>query len=663
MLPVPDQLPPSTRRFVNRRAELDALDRLTSAPREGGTPVVIIRGMSGVGKTATSRHWAHVNRDRFPDGRLYADLGRGGVGIGDVLAVFLQVLGVPLDAIPGTLAERVVLFRSHTADKRLLVLLDDVEHAAQVIPLIPSLASGSVVLVTSRAALEELQVVGAGCVELSPLDPASARELLALIIGQRRVGAEPRALEQLVEIAAGLPLALQISGAQLALDGRAPVSQFVDDLIDTAQQERIDVRAPGSVDLVFSGAYRALSPPAALLYRRLGAHPGPSFTSVVARAAAGWPAEPIGGLLHELRVGFLIDDRGNWSRFHEPLLLHARGALALHEPEAEAEAASRIVAYYADTVERMGHSIDPSAQQPAASVASRGVPPLQSPVEAITWFEAERENLVAVLRTATERGWDGHAFRIAQALWPAYRQRGHHNEALEVYELSTRAAQRSGDASVEARMRSYLTRTLLALDDPTLAAPDIHRDEETVINVPYEASGGPSALLRLADGATVRVEAHQGAFALVWPTHLSLTALADLVARPADTRAGAGTGALVVDGEGSVQEGEFADLRAGITEDAADVEFARLDLADVVVTWQQRADPALTGAEEAAHEIGLGAECFDPQLLRELIETTAVAPIARAAHRLVEEARTVLAAVPAGPLRRDEATEAEFDAL
>jgi hypothetical protein len=705
MLPVPDQLPPSTRRFVNRRAELDALDRLTSAPRDGGAPVVVVCGMSGVGKTATSRHWAHVNRDRFSDGCLYADLGRGGGESGDVLAAFLQALGVPLDAVPVTLAERVALFRSHTAGKRLLLLLDDVEYAAQVIPLIPSSAPGSVVLVTSRASLEELQVYGAGCVELGPIERASARELLALLIGERRVRAEPHAVEQLVDIAAGLPLALQISGARLAVDRRSPVSRFVNALVDAAEQERIDVGAPGSVDLVFSGAYRALSPPAALLYRRLGAHPGSSFTSVVAEAAAGWPAEPIHGLLHELRVGFLIEDRGSWSRFHEPLLLHARGALALDEPEAEEEAAAgRIVAYYTDTVEWMGHSIDPASQQPAAWVAWRGAPPLHSPAEALSWFEAERENLVAVLRTATEHRWDEQVSRIAQALWPAYRRRGHYDEALEVYGLGTRAAQRSGDAAVEARMRLYLARTHLELDDPTLAgteldvvtaiveqltrgdvrllertveivaAPDVHRDEETgvirlfstlsldVVNVPYEASGGASALLRVGGGATLRVEAHQESFALVWPTHRSLTALADLVTRPADTRPGADTKALVVDGEGAVQEGAFADLRARIADGDDDVEFARLDLADVVVTWQHRADPALTGEEGAAHEIGLGAECFDPQLLRKLIETTAVATIASAAGKLVEEARAVLVAVPAGSLRRDEATEVEFDA-
>jgi hypothetical protein len=309
--------------------------------------------------------------------------------------------------------------------------------------------------------------------------------------------------------------------------------------------------------------------------------------------------------------------------------------------------------------------------------------------------------LVAVLRTATEHQWDEQVSRIAQALWPAYRRRGHYEEALEVYGLGTRAAQRSGDAAVEARMRLHLARTHLELDDPRLAGteldvvitiveqmtrsdvrllertveivatPDVHRDEETgvintlgldVVKVPYQASGGASALLRVGGGATLRVEAHQGSFALVWPTHRSLNALAGLVARPADIRSGADTGALVVDSEGAVREGTFEDLRARIADGDEEVEFVRLDLADVVVTWRQSADPALTGEDNAAHEIGLGAEYFDQELLRELIETTAVATIASAAGKLVEEARAVLVAVPAASLRRDETAEVEFDA-
>jgi NB-ARC domain-containing protein len=703
MPPVADQLPPPIRRFVNRRAELDALDRLTSTPRGGEAPVVIAHGMSGVGKTATSLHWAHVNRDRFADGRLYADLGRGGVESGDVLAVFLQALGVPLGAIPVTLAERVALFRSHMVGKRRLLLLDDVKHAAQVIPLIPSSAPESVVLVTSRESLGELQVNGAGCVELSPLDAENSRVLLALLIGERRVRAEPHAVEQLVDIAAGLPLALQISGARLTVNRRLELSSFIDDLLH-AQQERIDVGAPGSVDLVFSGAYRALSPPAALLYRRLGAHPGSSFTSVVAEAAAGWPAEPIDDLLHELHGRLLVEDRGGWSRFHEPLLLHARGALALEEPEAEEEAAGRIVGYYADTVERMGRSIDFAWQLPAAPVGLRGVSDRHLSANVRLWFEVERENLAAVLRTATEHRWDTQAWRIAEALGPEYRRRGHHDEELVVYGLGARAARRSGDAAVEARMLMHLVHAHFALDDPTpvwlpfdamteiverltqsdagllertietLVASDMHVEAQSgvipllstlsldVVKVPYEASGGMSALLQVGGGATLRVEAHKGSFALVWPTHSSLAALADIVARPADTRHGANTKALVVDDEGAIQEGTFANLRARIADGDDNVQFARFDLADVVITWQHSADPALTEGEDTAHEIGLGAEYFDPQLLRELIETTAIATIASAAGKLVEEARAVLVAIPPGSLRGDEATSVEFDA-
>src|SRR4029078_1847709 len=59
--------------FTGRRAELDALPRLSNS-RCDTVLISAIGGTAGVGKTALALHWAHRIADRFPDGQLYVDL-------------------------------------------------------------------------------------------------------------------------------------------------------------------------------------------------------------------------------------------------------------------------------------------------------------------------------------------------------------------------------------------------------------------------------------------------------------------------------------------------------------------------------------------------------------------------------------------------------------
>jgi hypothetical protein len=172
-LPTPKQLPPRPPQFVNRKSEVEQLDRLIVGPKEKDTPpVVLVVGTAGVGKSATSRYWAHLNSGRFPDGRLYTDFAelrhRGGVSINDVLGGFLRALGLGEEVIPAELPERTALFRSRVADRRVLVVLDDVDQAAQVSTLIPG-GVNCAVLATSRASLDELVALhGAAAVRLRP---------------------------------------------------------------------------------------------------------------------------------------------------------------------------------------------------------------------------------------------------------------------------------------------------------------------------------------------------------------------------------------------------------------------------------------------------------------------------------------------------------------
>lgn len=510
--PVPRQLPPAPRRFVNRRRELEQLDAAMRDGELGSASVAVVSGMRGVGKTATSHYWAHARAGRFHDGQLHVDFGelrhRGGVAVSDVLAELLRGLGIPDDDIPVGFAERTALFRSTTADKRILLLLDDVEHAAEVQPLIPSTPE-AMVLLTTRVAVEELvQHAGASVVRLDPLDGDSARSILVGLVGEARVDAEPDAVGEIVRICAGLPVALRVCGARLAGHHHRPVGWLVAELADeTRRLERIRVDADHTIDVVFTEAYRALTPGAAATYRALGLHPGRSFTAPLAAAAAGVSVAAAHDCLDELCTANLVEVVDGRMRFHDLLRIHARGAA---ERDLDATERERVVRRIAEhelaSAQRMDVALIPTRLRlaPPPPAAPDGAPAPRTPAEAIDWFEGERQSLVAVLRAVVEREWDVLAWQLGEALWLAYHNRKHFGEALEVYELGARAAQRCGDAAAEARLRLQLARAYMDLEDFAGA------ERELALAGPLARQAGHRAL----EGSTLEflgvLEIHRG---------------------------------------------------------------------------------------------------------------------------------------------------------
>ncbi|MGH3624938.1 MAG: BTAD domain-containing putative transcriptional regulator, partial [Sciscionella sp.] len=137
----PAQLPTDITDFAGRNEQLATLCELLSTARYGSCAVVIvgIAGKPGVGKTTLAVRAAHLLRSDFPDGQLYANL-RGAedkpLDPGEVLAAFLRALGVDGTMIPEDTEERAALYRSRLADRRMLVLMDDVRSDAQARPLL-----------------------------------------------------------------------------------------------------------------------------------------------------------------------------------------------------------------------------------------------------------------------------------------------------------------------------------------------------------------------------------------------------------------------------------------------------------------------------------------------------------------------------------------------
>lgn len=211
--PQPDgrcELPPDVPDLCGRDLPVAALTRELTTP---GPRSALVSGGPGVGRTAVAVHVAHRVRDRFPGGQLYADLDqpdRVPMSVDAVLARVLRSLDVTDP--PATREERAALVRAELAGRRVLLVLENVAHEAQVRPLLTG-ASPSAVLMTSRRDL--LALPGVHAVRLDPLGAACARQVLVRLVGDR-VRDEPAATWTIVDACARLPVALHIAGSWLA---------------------------------------------------------------------------------------------------------------------------------------------------------------------------------------------------------------------------------------------------------------------------------------------------------------------------------------------------------------------------------------------------------------------------------------------------------------
>jgi DNA-binding SARP family transcriptional activator/tetratricopeptide (TPR) repeat protein len=473
---VPAQLPGDVPGFAGRGAELARLDGLLLAADAGGPRLAAVTGGAGMGKSALAVHWAHRVRDRFPDGQLYLNL-RGFDPGGKVLApaeavpAVLEALGVAAQRIPLSLDAQTGLYRSLLAGKRVLVVLDNARDADQVRPLLPGTPT-AVTVVTSRSRLTPLvAAAGADPVPLDVLSTVEARELLAHRLGPARVAAEPGAVREIIAACARLPLALTVAAAR-ARQSDQPLTGLAAELAGAG--DRLDSLDGGDavteVRAVFSWSYRALSPPAAALFRLVGLHPGPDLSVAAAASLAGLPAPPTRRLLRELTHASLVGEhRPGRYACHDLLRAYAAELGAQTDPAADRRAATiRVIDHYLHSAEAVGELLYPQRPPPCVPVAAPagGVAPETFDAEAAgtEWLSVEYPVLLAVLRLAAGGGYDTRAWQLASVLFVLLVWHAHWQDHSEIGAVALAAAERLGNPAAQAEAHDDLGYTYTFLD-------------------------------------------------------------------------------------------------------------------------------------------------------------------------------------------------------
>jgi tetratricopeptide (TPR) repeat protein len=468
-LPHPAMLPPAIADFTGRAAEVEAvLDVLMPRGSEPSIPLPMagISGMGGIGKTTLATQVAHRLVAAYPDGQFWVNL-RGiepdPLDPGEALGRFLRALGVPDRALPAGTAERADLFRTRTAGRRMLVVLDNAGCEQQIRPLLPGRGSCAV-MVTARTHLAGLESVR--WVALAAFSSAESMRLLAHIAGDR-ITAQADQAARITELCGDLPLAIRIAGARLAARPTWQVSHLAALLDD--ERHRLDHLRAGdlAVRASLQLSYQALDEPTRRLFRLLGLLDAPDF--------AGWLAAAV--LQRPLReaiehVELLVDAQllavapvGRTGqlryRFHDLVRMyaHERALVEEHEPERR-RAVARGLGGWLAVAERMAMVIPGPCFAPIHGAAPR---PERDEVEryiggtdAQDWFDDERVALSSAVRQACRYGLDEVAFDLAGCLEKYFDLRGMYAEWSALNTAALNACRRNGNRLGEATVRRGL---------------------------------------------------------------------------------------------------------------------------------------------------------------------------------------------------------------
>ncbi|MEV6626996.1 BTAD domain-containing putative transcriptional regulator [Amycolatopsis sp. NPDC051106] len=461
---VPHQLPADLRAFSGRETDLKALHALLPEAIDAGTstPIASVEGMGGIGKTTLAVHFAHEIAGRFPGGQVYLNL--RGYGPGEpvepsaALEAMLTALGVPCEAIPGDLDGRAASWRTHTAGRRLLVLLDNANRTEQVRPLLPG--PGCLVLITSRWQLRALVAThGARRIALEELGEEDAVELLASTIGFDRVARDPAAAERFVRHCGGLPLAIRILAVRAAQFPDLALDEFVGSLqadllgsFDLADGEETNIRS------VFSYSYQALEPPAARLLRLLGLTTGVDFTAPAAAAVAGLDVTKTRPLLETLAAAHLLaQPRPGRYQFHDLIRAYAGEVASQVDSASQRDAAlDRLLDWYLASALSASRRMRPERYYRLLDLDDLdGGLTFSSYHEASAWFGEEAGNLIAAVHLTRHRR-DDVCWKLAWLLQSYFVTRSRLDEWRSVFEVALEAARASGHRPGEAGILSGL---------------------------------------------------------------------------------------------------------------------------------------------------------------------------------------------------------------
>ena len=279
----PGRLPLPLTGFVGREQELTEIMGLLASHR-----LVTLMGPGGMGKTRLAIQVARRLAGNYPDGAWFVDL----TGLSDA-AQIPQAIASVLGFQEGTGRPLLEALTDHLGGKQMLLVLDNIEHLVEEGAVIArgllERAPGLICLVTSR---QRLAVEGEHEFTVAPLVtpslPGTPERLLEFECVQlfveraqtartdfRLTDANATAVAALCDRLEGLPLAIELAAARIAVLTPAQMLAQLERRLDFLRSRRRDIADRHlSLRAAIEGSYLRLSGPLQRFFARLSVFRG-----------------------------------------------------------------------------------------------------------------------------------------------------------------------------------------------------------------------------------------------------------------------------------------------------------------------------------------------------------------------------------------------------
>lgn len=252
----PFQVIPDLPYFVGRE---NVINQLKQALLKSEHPTVYtIHGMGGVGKTSLAAHVAYQLRDYFVDGVLWAKL--NATNTMSVLQLFASAFKQNVSQFTDV-DSRSQAVRTLLANKRVLIVLDNVESSKQVKPLLPPTGPAAVLLTTRKRNLRVSR--GAPQFQLGSFREknSSSLALFSEILDEQFLEEERPLFQQIADLLGHLPLAIAIVAGRIAYESGWTAEKMLRRLEEDKSRLSTLVGEDECVRTSFNMSFSELKPP------------------------------------------------------------------------------------------------------------------------------------------------------------------------------------------------------------------------------------------------------------------------------------------------------------------------------------------------------------------------------------------------------------------